>query len=176
MAEENQEQQVEQKEPQLQASGGKLLRPTKKSWDEMDETERRAEFARMKEAEALADRPDPTFDREVDGLVKKMEKIFKGQKRYMIMLPQVTAAQKAAGMGDMPPRECGVNGYNFIVPRNVPVEVPETLIRILYEAGEVGDMMMFQYGLITKEELMKKRKITMQEANKLAELGGVLTN
>lgn len=145
-------------------------------WDNATEEERRAENRRLQEAEAAgADTfRDPAFDRLADGWLGKAAIMFKQQARYLIQLSQVTPQQEAAGQKPLPDRECGVNGYNFVVPRGVPVDMPESLVWVLYEAGEITPLVMHQHKLITKEQLMDKMRITKSEADKLAKRGKVL--
>lgn len=150
----------------------KIQRPTKKEWDEMTPEEQAAERQRLVEAELAAERPDPDFEKFVDkNLVGKMKNLFKNQKVYPIMLFQITPAMKAEGQKELPPRECGINGYNFVVPRGVPVMVPESLAHILHQCGEINDMQMVQMGLLSMEQAMANLKLSREEAERLANLG-----
>lgn len=149
--------------------------------DELRERARQASEAlkndpkRLAEAEKAADRPDPEFDRFVDAkLVAQMKRVFGKQKRYPITLFQITGAMKAAGEKELPPRECGINGYNFVVPRGVPLMLPEGLINLLYQAGELNAMTMVQHGLLTMEQAARDMKISEEDAKKLANLGKIL--
>jgi hypothetical protein len=154
----------------------KVQKPVRKSWDDMNEEERAQEFKRLQDAEKVATTPDPAFDKSTDQLIRQMARLFGSEQRHPVMLFQVNSSQKAAGQRELPPRECGINGHNFVVPRGIPLELPESLVRILHEAGELNDMQMFQLGLMDMDTIKQRMKLSQAQAQHLATLGQVMEN
>lgn len=140
----------------------------------MNEQEKAQEFQRLHDAEKAATAADPAFDKSADQLIRQMGRLFGQEKRHLVMLFQVNSSQKAAGQRELPPRECGINGHNFVVPRGIPLELPESLIRILHEAGELNDMQMFQLELMDMATIQQRMKLSKAQADHLATLGQVM--
>lgn len=144
--------------------------PKAKDWDDMTEAEQAA--ARAKAASALADasKPNPTADRDMDRAIGNMKAVFGEQKRVKIMLHQITPAQKATGAVELPKMVVGINGYNFVLPRAVPLDVPVDLARVVYQAGEIHPHTMVQLGLMTIEEMQHDLNMAEADAQRLADL------
>lgn len=152
-----------------------VQKPTteKKNWDDMTEAEKKAERARLAKLEREAEAADPNFDKSVDKAVQTMKRMFRNEKWFSVTLFQINRSMAAEGMQKLADRECGINGYNFIVPRGVPVKLPESLVRVLYNAGEITGYQMVEWGLLTPEAVAHDEALSEAEAKRLAELGGI---
>jgi hypothetical protein len=139
---------------QVNRPTGANVPTAQKEWDDMTAEEQAAERAKAQKEIASANKPDPTKDREIDRVLGHMKKVFGEQKRHPIILYQINGAMKAAGHKDLTPVQLGINGYNFVIPRGVPVQLPEDAIKILYQSGEITPQTMLTLGLASQDELM----------------------
>lgn len=135
---------------------------TQKEWDDMTPEEQAKARAEAQRIISEANKPDPSKDREIDRVLNQMKQVFGSQKRHPIVLYQINGAMKAAGHKDLPPVTLGINGYNFIIPRAVPVELPEDAIRVLYHAGEVMPQTMLALGLMSIDEVSADMKAALE--------------
>lgn len=150
-----------------------LPKDTAPKWDDMTAEQQRAEKARLLKLEKEAETPDRSFDTQSDQQMRSMKMIFQKQAWHTVQLFQINGAMKAEGITALPDRECGINGHNFIVPRGRPVKIPEGLIRVLYNAGEIDGYVMINLGLMTVEEVVRDQNLSKVEAEHLAQLGKV---
>lgn len=72
-------------------------------------------------------------DQEIDRLTGEAGSRLRAEKKVRIAITPVDDGRNA-------PWEGGLNGYFFRIPRGIPVEVPESLARLIQENEQVAEL------------------------------------
>ena len=72
-------------------------------------------------------------DREIDRISGAAGKCLAAEQKVRLVIAPVDDGQNA-------PWECGLNGYFFRIPRGVPVQVPESLARLIQENARAAEL------------------------------------
>lgn len=76
----------------------------------------------------IKDKP-ATTDADLDRMATKTGEELSGQPRQKVRIPMIPGGDDCV--------ECCINGYNYMIKRGVSVELPESVVELLANAGIV---------------------------------------